>query len=380
MKILVAGLSVRAMVESAVHSGYRVIALDAFGDRDLRALAETKSLHGDFRSEYSAKALCEAAATLEFESIAYTSNLENHPEVLDRFGVNHGILGNLPRVVRSVRHWTALFSGLRQAGFPVPDTIFPGNSCQPDPDRQWLVKPLLSGGGHGISYWRGNLPAAQPSMLQQYLPGKPCSASFVANGSDCVLLGITGQLIGLSQVGAADFRYCGNILPLPEMLDTRKRNTILEQVRGIASFLTSEYRLTGVNGFDFILYQDQVWLTEVNPRYSASMELIERAYDLRIFHLHVQACIDGRLPVFDLESRVEGGAFFGKCILFSERDSTAPDTRDWLSRELRDIPATGEHLPRGGPVCTVLASRTSYDETLAELIRKAGVLKELIYG
>ena len=380
MKILAAGLSVRAMVESAVHSGYPVIALDAFGDSDVRALAETKSLHSDSHVRYSAKALFEAAAELDFDSIAYTSDLENHPEVLDQFGINHRIVGNLPKTIRSVRHWPALFSGLRQAGYHVPETIFPGTGSLPDPDRQWLVKPLLSGGGHGVSFWRGKMPADKPSMIQQYLPGKPCSASFVANGSECVVLGITGQLIGLNQVGAAGFRYCGNILPLPETLDAGKRDAILEQVRGVASFLTGEYRLTGVNGFDFILDKDQVWLTEVNPRYSASMELIEHAYRLSIFHLHVQACIDGGLPEFDLESHIHSGAFFGKCILFSQKDSTAPDTRDWLSWELRDIPATGADLPRGGPVCTMLAGGNSYDETLAGLIRKAGVLKELIYG
>jgi predicted ATP-grasp superfamily ATP-dependent carboligase len=39
MKILVAGVSVRAMVESAIRSGYLILALDAFGDRDLRVLA-----------------------------------------------------------------------------------------------------------------------------------------------------------------------------------------------------------------------------------------------------------------------------------------------------------------------------------------------------
>ncbi len=40
-------------------------------------------------------------------------------------------------------------------------------------------------------------------MLQEYIPGKACSASFVANGQDCVVLGITEQLIGMHPFGSA---------------------------------------------------------------------------------------------------------------------------------------------------------------------------------
>ena len=132
---------------------------------------------------------------------------------------------------------------------------------------------------------------------------------------------------------------------------------ILEQVRRLAEFLTREYGLTGVNGIDFILDGDQVWLTEINPRYSASMELIERAYGLPMFHLHVKAALDGKLPDFKLESVLDSGMYYGKAVLFAERDATAPDTQDWMARNIRDVPASGEKLRKGSPVCTILASR-----------------------
>jgi predicted ATP-grasp superfamily ATP-dependent carboligase len=112
MKILVVGISVRAMVESAVHSGYSVIALDAFGDQDLRELAEAHSLHHDFHARYSSRALYEAGRQLDFDSVAYTSNLENHPEIIRQLGQDHQILGNSSDVVKSVRSWKALFSWL----------------------------------------------------------------------------------------------------------------------------------------------------------------------------------------------------------------------------------------------------------------------------
>jgi predicted ATP-grasp superfamily ATP-dependent carboligase len=391
MKILVIGISVRAMVESAVHSGYPVVALDAFGDQDLRAMAESHALQRDFHIPYSQGALFDTGRLLTFDAVAYTSNLENSPETLDRFAEDHRLIGNAPEVVRSVRHFPGLFSRLADAGFPVPETIFALSDREPDPNRRWLIKPIRSGGGHGISFSSelnlesriSNLESIFPGgrcMLQQYIAGKACSASFVANGRESVIIGITEQLIGLGQFGAKGFRYCGSILPLPEVLREDSGKTILQQVRRTAAFLTREYGLTGVNGFDFILNRDQVWLTEVNPRYSASMELVERAYLLPIFHLHMESVVEGRLPQFKLESQLNGGEFFGKSILFCERDSAVPEILDFSGADLRDIPPAGERLRKGNPVCTLLTGRQTYGETLDELIRQAVKIKERIYG
>ena len=379
MKILIIGISVRAMVESAVKSNYQVIALDAFGDQDLRAIAETYSLRRDFGIPYSPHALYQASRRFEYDAVAYTSNLENHPEVLTQFAGACRIIGNSPETVRAVRHWPGLFCCFRQSGFSVPETFF-SDRADLDSNRRWLVKPLLSGGGHGIYFLEGKTFSDHGRMVQQYVPGKACSASFVSNGRESVLIGITEQLIGMDQFGVQAFRYCGNILPLPEILAAGAGEAILEEVRRVAGVLSREYGLIGVNSFDFILDGDRVWLIEVNPRYSASMELIEHAYGLPVFHLHTQAVVEGYLPEFELELLLNGARFFGKSILFCERDCSAPDAQNWAAREIRDIPESGERLHKGSPICTLWASGRTYDETLAALIRRAARLKEEIHG
>jgi uncharacterized protein len=372
MKILVIGVSVRAMVESAVRSRYSVAALDAFGDRDLAAIAESHSLHHNFRARYSAKALFEAGRQLSYDAIAYTSNLENHPEILRRLEGNHRIIGNSPCTVEAVRCWAALFPKLKQAGFSVPQTLFKDGI--PGSERRWLMKPLMSGGGHGIEFFQKAKLQVESFMLQEFVAGKSCSASFIANGSNCVLIGITEQLIGLSPFGVGGFRYCGNVLPLKEA------SAVVRQIRRLADFLTREYGLSGVNGFDFILDGDRVAMTEINPRYSASMELIERAYNLPIFHLHTKAVLDGELPAFELESVLDSDVSFGKAVLFAEKDVDAPDTRNWMYRGIKDVPASGETLRKGGPVCTFLACGPSFGDTVTLLIRQADLIKKEIYG
>ena len=140
MKILLVGISVRAMAESAVRSGYSIIALDAFGDQDLKALAESYSLHHDFNSAYSTKALFKASRSLAFDAVAYTSNLENHPKILRQFGAKHRIIGNSHEVVIAIRHWPTLFAKLKQAGLAVPETIF---SPSPEIDRPEAAASII---------------------------------------------------------------------------------------------------------------------------------------------------------------------------------------------------------------------------------------------
>ena len=380
MKILIAGLSVRAMVESAVHSGYPVVALDAFGDQDLQSLAESRSLHHDFGTRYNMRSLYKASRLLDFDALAYTSNLENHPDTLQRIAGKRPIIGNPPETVRSVRCWETLSAGLRRAGFSIPDTIFPDEDRDADTRRRWIVKPVKSGGGHGVKYLRVPASSDNDHILQEFLPGKPCSASFVANGTECVLIGVTEQLVGVGLFGAKHFRYCGNVLPLSDCLAARHSSSILEQLRELATFLTSRYGLRGVNGIDFILNDDRVCLIEVNPRYSASMELIEEAYMLPVFHVHAQAVLHGRLPEFRLESVLSPHQYLGKAILFASRNAVAPECKGWLDRAVRDIPASGERLRTGNPICTILANGTTYEDTIAGLSTQAELLKEEIYG
>lgn len=379
MRILVVGISVRAVAASAVGGGLSVVALDAFGDRDLRALCETRSLHGDFQTGYSAEALYHAGRGLRFDAIAYTSDLENHPAILKRFAESHPIIGNSPETVSAVRSWKALFLELRAAGFSAPDTFFHGESGAGLSGRRWLSKPLLSGGGHGIRF-ADAAAAEETTMIQEHLPGKPCSTTFLANGRECVLLGITEQLIGLEPFGATGFRYCGNLLPASAAADAHTGRMLISELRRMAVFLTERYGLIGLNGFDFILEGGRPFLTEVNPRYSASMELVERAYRLPLFRLHVDAALSGKLPEFRIEHEILRGGVFGKTILFAEKDAAAPDTEDWAAENLCDIPASGEKLHRNSPICTILAHGSTREEAMARLTRQAEALKRRIYS
>ncbi len=355
--ILITGLSTRAIAESAVRGGHHVVTLDYFGDRDQRALVENHALLRDFALPFSAEALLQASHRLDFEAVVYISNLENHPEVVGELARGRVLLGNAPVVLHQVRDWRTLRAFCREAGISCPTTLLPGEEKEADLTVRWLCKPVRSGGGHGIRPWAGET-LGEAHTLQEYIEGRPASAAFVADGQRSVLIGLTEQLIGRGELGARGFTWCGNILPLA--LPPAEGVIVLEAVERMAARLTRRFGLQGVNGVDLVVADGPKgrpcpFLVEVNPRYTGSMELVERAYGLNVFSLHLEA-LAGRLPDFSLAEHLRPqGQYFGKGIVYARRTVIMPETVGWTEQGRRDVPFPGEQIKAGHPVCTVLA-------------------------
>jgi predicted ATP-grasp superfamily ATP-dependent carboligase len=381
--ILILGLSTRAIAESAVRGSYDVLTLDYFGDRDQKELVQNYSLMrsplppkvgGIEGGGFSAEALLAASRQFDFEAVVYVSNLENHPEVVEELAEGHILLGNSPATLREARDWPTLRSFCQEAEIPFPATVFVGEV--PPKNGRWLLKPVRSGGGHGISFWPGK-PLDAGHLLQKHIEGLDCSAAFVADGRDCVLLGVTEQLVGREELGASGFAWCGNVLPLALPL------SVLDAVEDVAAKLTRRFGLRGVNGFDFVLARREGQLTpylvEVNPRYTASMELIERAYGLNIFDLHVRS-FEGELPSYSLREQLRQARFYGKGIVYAQRDVVMPETAGWREKCRRDIPFPGERIEAGHPICTVLAQGKSRNECWHRLLEEANALRKEVKG
>lgn len=371
MPLLVVGVSTRAIAESALKAGSEFVTLDYFGDRDQRERVENYSLQRDFGKPFSAEALLEASRELEFDSVAYIANLENHPEVVQELARRGELLGNPPDVLRHVRDWRQMRQACREEGIPCAVTLLAGEERDADSEFQWLSKAIRSGGGHSVHFWDGE-PLGEERVLQRYITGRPASAAFAADGDNCVVLGLSEQLIGLMQLGARGFTWCGNLLPLP--LPDEHRGAFVEEIEAMATQLTRRFGLRGVNGFDFIVTNEdggcpRPCLVEVNPRYTASMELLERAYGLNIFSVHLEA-LSGRLPGFTLMLQ-PAGPYLGKGIVFARRNLTIPETMGGTECGRRDIPFSGDRIKAGHPVCTVLAEGDRRDSCLSKLLAGA---------
>ncbi len=371
MRILVLGVSARAMAESAARAGHEVVAVDFFGDRDLALLGESYALGRDLDLPATAEGLGHAAARVEADALAYGSNLENHPEVVDGLAVRHRLLGNPAAVLRAVRDWGLLRRACRDAGIAHPVTLLPGEESRAGPGR-WLKKRLRSGGGHGVTAWDGRA-LDDAHILQAEVDGRSASVSFVADGRESRVFAVTEQLVGRSALGCSGFTWCGNILPLE--LAAEDAATVRERIVTMASSLTRRFGLVGVNGMDIVVGRDadgvaQPFLIEVNPRYSGSMELAERALGVNVFTLHMEG-LAGRLPRgFDTVSN----DWTGKGIVYARCSVVAPDTEDWLRRGVRDVPAPRQRIAAGHPICTVFARGRDRGACLTELFSAASAV------
>ncbi|MGH7509833.1 MAG: ATP-grasp domain-containing protein [Gemmatimonadales bacterium] len=369
MNVLIVGVTARALAVSAARSGYRVTAVDAFGDLDLRSVARVLVPRPERHARFSPLAAVAAAAEVADGLAAYTSNLENYPEAVTRLGQHRQLLGNPADVLVRVRNPILLMRTLRSRGFEVPKTratpAIAGHHA-----GSWLLKPRRSGGGHGIRIWGARQPVAKTSYLQEHITGIPGSVLFAADGSRAVPLGLSRQLVGDARLGASGFRYCGSLLATPGAPLFPRQEELGKAAAELASAVTEEFGLVGLNGLDFVARGGVPCPIEVNPRFSASMELIERAHGVSMFSLHLRAC-RGVLP-----TTAPGSAEVeGKAIVFARRDVVVGETRPWVEDScIADVPHPGEPIARGRPICTVFARAGDAPSCHRLLIRRAAAV------
>jgi len=359
-RVLCAGVSTRGFAESAARAGYEVVAVDGFGDLDLRARAH--SVHvARSGGRFSVRAAVAAARGLDADVVCYVGSFENHARAVGALAAGRVLWGNRPSVLAAVRDPVRLARALRARGLPTPAVRV--TAPRAGTARRWLVKPRASGGGGGVAPWRGG-PLPRGSYLQQRVTGVPGSIVFAAHGQSVVPLGVSRALAGDARFGdvAGGFRYCGSMLVGPE-------EPLFGRACRLAATVTAAFGLVGVNGIDFVARGAVPYAVEVNPRYCASMELVERARGISIFAVHARACA-GELP--DLAHTRPAADVVGKAIVYAREDVVPEGTARWLEDDdVRDVPAPGEGIARGHPICTVFARGRSVTACGAALAARA---------
>jgi len=365
--VLIAGVSTRALAVSAARAGYRVTAVDAFGDQDLRAVADVLGSLSGTHPRFTPAGAAERARSVSADLVAYTANFENHPEAVAALARGRRLLGNTSAVLRNVRNPVRLMRALVRRGLPVPETR---GSAPPSAGgaRRWLLKPRRSGGGHGTVTWRPGQPVTRRHYLQERIAGVPGSIVFVADGRTAVPLGLSRQLVGLREFGATGFRYCGSLLASAAPVFAAQ-TALLAGAAALASAVVQEFSLRGLNGIDFVAREGVPFPIEVNPRYAASMELVQRATGVSLFALHADACAGRLAAAPSVPTRV-----YGKGIVYARRDVVVADPMRWRVADLADIPHPGERIGRGHPICTVLAEADSADACVEALVRSAAAV------
>lgn len=360
--LILAAASVRSLAESAVAAGFRVIAADCFADRDLVDFLLTSG--GQYLGRITR--FSELPRILESlpESIPllWAGGLENHCSLLRQISHRRPLAGLPLTAVETLRSPLALSEVLGTGG-PVlcPESC----SGQIPSHGRWLWKSTESGGGMGIQRLAPELPDALETTLpglsgyfQREVDGLPVSAIACCDGHETSVVGMALQWSGWHELGAEDFRFCGNLGPLivPPRLMAAVQDAAAKFFRLVGS-------PRGIVGLDMLLAPDRCWLLEVNPRIPASAWIYETAIAPHAWN-SVRWLLrgapterfeaDGRLIHTNSVHRLRS-----QLILWSRRNFVVPDLHV-LSAELpprvriADRPASGDLILPNSPVCSLL--------------------------
>ncbi len=356
--LVVAGMSVRTLAESAAQAGWRVIALDNFGDADTRRASVRWAGIGApgtlaIDAPRLRSALDDAAREPGVIGWVAGSGFDGAIELLDAAPPTLPRLGMTSAAVRALRNPRHFFATLGGLGLPHPPVAFE----PPVSPTGWLAKRAGGTGGWHIR------DAAQPGALptdtywQAATAGTPMSALFLADGRGAMRVAL--NRLTVRALGSRPHVYRGAIGPIGDA-------PLAERIDAALAKLVPAFGLRGLASLDFIRTDDGTpWLLEINPRPSASMALHEQALAGGLMRAHVEA-VQGRLP-----GRIEQvpGLRGTEILLARHRCKVSAALADALATapDCHDLPDAGAVFAAGDPVCSVSATGADVPAVTAAL-------------
>ncbi len=396
--LTIVGASIRAAAWSAQRAGFDVSGGDLFADVDTHHWAAV-TCPPDYPAGLGA--VIEAAPPGPW---MFTGGLENQPELIAAWAARRpGLWGSLPAALRAAREPAVWNAALAEAELPWVEWRF--DHARLPRDGTWFAKRLAGSGGLHVEPWAGQaLPQGEGRwFFQRVVEGCPAAALFVAGRSGCRLCGLTQSLAPAPWTGARGLQYAGSIGPVtvPE--------TTLEQIERMGQVLTAACGLRGLFGVDGVLEprgDDALSFVpvEINPRYTASMEILERAGLGSALVLQAAACgsfddqqapvVGGergelwpganRLAGFPSNADRDAPVCVGKAIYYTREPAVVSPRLAETLRALAlepalgawaDVPAAGSRVEAGWPVATALAYGEDSAAVLAQLRRQLSWLR-----
>lgn len=434
-RIFVAAASARALAASSLRAGLPVSTIDLFADADTVAICRKSNTHLSPNHAQNFSMQCQSIEHIlqRLEQVLADPGFQDPsapPRILIGGGLenyfrNHTTSQKLMEQTSAsafveTARWRNVkrFCRLNSVRFPPTTRELDDNQSK----KGWLIKTDFSSGGLGVQIAQSDVPLKPDQYLQKYIDGRPISAHYVAaplvesdEAPTVEMLGVCEpvsssalQMVTRASNQTLPFRYSGSIGPIkPSLLAA----PTLAEFKRVGSLVANHFGIAGIFGIDFVLDQHDLWLLEINPRITASAELIENAAretvpDFSIVRLHLEA-LAGRLDKMSelIEACQNANArnrIFAKRIVYRHHDaaqkfqvmpahigalenqfggSTEGSELTVASRTafITDVPKPKTDVVAGQPILTLHVSGESQLETEDSLARAFDVL-ETIFG
>ncbi|MFX1561684.1 MAG: ATP-grasp domain-containing protein [Promethearchaeota archaeon] len=394
--VLVIGFNVRPLARSAKLAGYRVLAVDYWGDVDLpqwadqhiAVLQQDVEQRPDRPQVPTAQVLVKEAQQIlsehpPIEHILVGGGFDDNPDCWNALITLGKLAGNTTEILQHARNRNQIATLAEKCGASIPDTYSFSNmetfrQAINRLDLPVVVKPKRGSGGFHTrliqtedeveQYLRQHRFEPEDSMIvQELIKGTDASVSILGTGKEAYTVSINEQLIGLPQLGKGRTKaYCGNIVPLKSDSKTRR---ILAR---ISEKMATSLGLIGSNGFDFVVDSEGTpFFMEVNPRFQATIEAIEFTTGINLVQCHLDAC-SGRLP----SKRISYKGCCTRVIVYARFPCSIPDLRELPG--VVDIPVPGSHAERGDPICTVNHVASTRKEAFAGAWQTVNIIYQML--
>lgn len=353
-RLVVIAMSGRALAQSAAKGGERVVVLDAFGDRDTRAVAEVACVAVDdgiaIDPERLLAALAAEARGCELD-IVIGSGLEQTPELLSRLATHGRLYANDAPIIAALKDPELGIALLRATGWSAPVT----RREPPDDRRGWLRKEVGGAGGVHVRP-AGDASAGPRVYFQRVVRGRPMSVTFLADGDRAYLLGF--NRLRVEALGEAAFCYAGAVAGAHLAAALRAR------VQWRLDRLVRVTGLRGLAGLDFLLDGEALIALEVNPRPTATFELYDDAFPEGLVRWH-RLSFERSVQEFGERLLAQRGACRALGVVYARHPISIPADAAFPTW-CRDVPGQGNTIAAGAPVLSVFAEAAN-----AELAERA---------
>lgn len=407
--VLIVGFNTRPLAYSLKNSGYKVYAVDFFGDLDLYPnVQDSLVLIKELATNYNS--IKERYSTLLSK---YTIKmLEKYPEIdyliigsglddayKERDEILHEVknkkyrilnLNNNIETIKRARNIESIFKYLESCNIFVPFT-FSYNKLELYINTlkfPCIFKKSRSAGGLNVFKIENieelsnivkklQLKSFNPLewIIQEYIDGIPISCTTLSNGRECEVISINQQIIGEQLLNAPkEFMYCGNIVPanLPE-----KDEKLISK---ISKLLSVQLGLKGINGFDYILRDHHPYLMEINPRIPGSIRASETCIGLSLIDLHIKSFVEKKWN--KVKNQVKSSKFNGfstKFIFFAPKEISKTELTEINNLEfIHDKSEPIKSILKGEPVCTILVNAKEKSESYNNALNIVSKINKII--
>ena len=167
-----------------------------------------------------------------------------------------------------------------------------------------LVRPsyVLGGKGMEIAYNDNDLTEfmeiicleeqEHPILIDKYMMGKEIEVDAICDGKDILIPGIMEHL---ERAGV----HSGDSISMypPQSLSFKTRNTIIEYTEKLAKALN----VIGMVNIQYVLFNDQVYVIEVNPRSSRTVPYISKVTGIPMVRIATRIMMGKKLSDFPTE-------------------------------------------------------------------------------